>query len=55
MDRSLYPENWEAIALAVKEAANWTCQECDRLCRMPGESILQFCDRLDYLPVPPPD
>lgn len=25
---SLYPSDWETIALEVKEAANWTCEEC---------------------------
>lgn len=38
MNRKLYPANWEAIALAIKNEANWTCQECDRPCRRPGES-----------------
>ena len=47
MDRSLYPENWEAIALAVKTAANWTCQGCCRPCRRPGESVSAFIDRID--------
>lgn len=28
MDPSRYPDNWPEIAQAVKEAANWTCQEC---------------------------
>ena len=38
MNRKLYPKNWEAIAREIKEAANWTCQGCDRPCRRPGES-----------------
>ena len=37
MDRKLYPNNWEAIALDVKEQANWTCQECGKQCWRPGE------------------
>lgn len=37
MQRDLYPEDWEAIALAVKEAADWRCQECGKQCRRPGE------------------
>jgi len=37
MDRALYPPNWDAIALAVKQAANWTCEECGRECWKPGE------------------
>lgn len=37
MQRGLYPSNWEAIALAVKEAAGWRCQQCGKQCRRPGE------------------
>ena len=37
MKRELYPDNWEAIALAVKTKANWTCQTCGKPCRRPGE------------------
>lgn len=46
MIRSLYPLEWEQIALAVKTAADWTCQECGRPCRKPGESIAQLFQRL---------
>lgn len=28
MQRDLYPDNWEEIALDAKVAANWTCQRC---------------------------
>lgn len=42
MDRSRYPENWEAIALAVKEAADWECADCGRPCRRPGEPWVEF-------------
>jgi hypothetical protein len=28
MQRELYPDNWEEMALAAKVAANWTCQRC---------------------------
>jgi len=50
MDRSLYPDNWEEIALAIKTAADWTCQECDRPCRRPGESDGDLIGRIcrDY-------
>ncbi len=37
MQRELYPDDWEAIATAVKEAADWRCQECGKQCRRPGE------------------
>lgn len=26
--RGRYPVNWEALARACKDAANWTCQHC---------------------------
>jgi hypothetical protein len=32
MDRALYPKNWDTIALAIKEAAGWRCQECGKAC-----------------------
>lgn len=35
-DRTLYPDNWDQLASQVKDAANWTCQECGRPCRKPG-------------------
>lgn len=37
MDRARYPKDWEATALAVKEAAGWKCQACGAQCRRPGE------------------
>lgn len=37
MNDSLYPNDWPAIALAVKEANNWCCQACGKQCRRPGE------------------
>lgn len=37
MERDRYPDNWKEIALAVKEAASWRCQECGKQCRRPGE------------------
>lgn len=46
MDRSLYPPNWGEIAHAIKEAADWQCQECDRPCRRPGESLEELERRL---------
>ena len=42
MDRSRYPENWEAIALKVKNNADWECEECYRPCRRPGETWDDF-------------
>lgn len=44
-----YADNWNDIALQVKTAANWTCQNCDRPCRRPGELPTDFQDRLTEL------
>ena len=41
-DRSLYPGNWEEIALSVKEDASWHCEECGRPCRQPGIEWMAF-------------
>lgn len=37
MDRSKYPDDWDEIAVRIKEAAGWKCEKCDRQCRWPGE------------------
>jgi 5-methylcytosine-specific restriction endonuclease McrA len=37
MNRDLYPLNWEAIALAIKNAANWQCQACGKQCLRPEQ------------------
>lgn len=37
MDRSKYPDEWDEIALAVKEEADWQCEMCGKQCRRPGE------------------
>ena len=37
MQRELYPDDWEEIALAVKEDAGWRCECCGKQCRRPGE------------------
>lgn len=46
IDRKHYSSNWSAIALEVKNQANWTCENCKRLCRMPGENLSDFTDRI---------
>lgn len=30
MNRRLYPDDWEEIALAVKDEADWKCEGCGR-------------------------
>ena len=45
MDRSLYPDNWEELALQIKTEANWCCTECGRPCRQPNESFDAFLKR----------
>jgi hypothetical protein len=49
MDRTLYPDDWEAIAFRIKTAANWTCQQCQRPCRRPGETVDELAARLAEL------
>lgn len=46
MERDRYPADWEAIALQVKEAADWKCQDCGRECRKSGESLYDFIERI---------
>lgn len=46
MKRELYPVDWEAIATTVKDAADWTCQQCGRQCRRPGEPFRGHQDTL---------
>lgn len=58
--RKRYPPNWEQIATAVKQAADWQCEKCGRLCIRPGELPADFIKRLhlnfkhvqDYLEAP---
>lgn len=47
MNRKLYPANWEAIARAVKDEANWHCEQCGRPCRKPGESTWDLYKRIE--------
>ena len=46
MQRELYPANWEEIAFAKKEAADWKCQVCGKQCRKPGEPFVTHKDTL---------
>ena len=46
MDKSRYPANWEQIALGVKGAANWTCEQCGKVCRKSGEPHSEFIERI---------
>jgi 5-methylcytosine-specific restriction endonuclease McrA len=42
MDKSRYPENWNAIALGIKESAGWKCQRCDQQCLKPTDSTSEL-------------
>jgi 5-methylcytosine-specific restriction endonuclease McrA len=33
-----YPKNWKAIALKIKEKANWKCDKCGLQCLKPSDS-----------------
>lgn len=50
MQRHLYPKNWDAIAFAIKESANWKCVCCGKPCRRPKESLDAFYSRLENTP-----
>lgn len=45
MIRAWYPDNWDAIALAIKQEVQWTCEGCGRVCRQPGEPLAAFAER----------
>jgi hypothetical protein len=47
MNRKLYPKDWEAIALEIKQAANWTCEFCGKPCRPPEISLNQTGEWLE--------
>ncbi|MBW4465667.1 MAG: HNH endonuclease [Pegethrix bostrychoides GSE-TBD4-15B] len=46
MNRNLYPKNWGQIALDIKTAADWNCQQCGRPCRRPGEDDEELISRV---------
>ncbi len=35
---SRYPDNWKAIALLIKEKANWKCEKCGLQCLKPNDN-----------------
>mgnify|MGYP001810272016 CR=1 FL=1 len=42
INKSLYPPNWNSISLQVRSHANWTCEQCSKPCRQPGQSWDEF-------------
>ena len=48
MNKSLYPKNWHTIANNVKNSAKWRCQDCEKPCRMQGERLEDFIDRISF-------
>jgi len=42
MNRKLYPTNWDAIALEIKESNNWKCEQCGKQCKRSDESWGEF-------------
>lgn len=44
--RELYPDNWEEIAISIKDEVSWTCEECGKVCRKPGELTTDFLHRI---------
>ena len=39
MDKSKYPSDWNTIAEAIKDAADWQCEQCGMQCRRRGEEF----------------
>jgi hypothetical protein len=39
MDRSKYPDDWDAVARRIKDAAGWKCEKCGQQCRFPGDGF----------------
>lgn len=50
LERERHPDDWSTISLGIKAAANWCCQNCGRPCRMPGERLEDFADRISAHP-----
>ncbi|MDJ0900568.1 MAG: HNH endonuclease signature motif containing protein [Xenococcus sp. MO_188.B8] len=42
VNKSLYPDNWKELALAVKNSQNWRCECCGKKCYKPGERPLDL-------------
>ena len=38
-NRDRYPDDWEKIALRVKQSANWTCSKCGQICLSPDDKL----------------
>ncbi|MBE9157683.1 hypothetical protein IQ265_12725 [Nodosilinea sp. LEGE 06152] len=43
--RERYSDDWPQRARVLKDAAGWTCQQCDRPCRRPEESWAELEQR----------
>lgn len=37
--KNRYPVDWNEISFLIREGNDWTCQECGRQCRRPGEPL----------------
>ncbi|MBW4514549.1 MAG: hypothetical protein KME11_04930 [Timaviella obliquedivisa GSE-PSE-MK23-08B] len=48
LELSRYPKDWKRFSHRLKQQAGWQCQWCDRPCRQPQESWLQFKLRVWY-------
>ena len=56
--KARYPQDWNVIAAQVKHEANWICQQCQRPCRQPSETLADFLKRVQvwrqaHTPTPP--
>ncbi|WP_233501845.1 HNH endonuclease [Acaryochloris thomasi] len=48
LERHRYPADWKAIATSIKEEAGWQCENCGKVCRRTGESLMDYIQRSQY-------
>ena len=53
MEKHKYPKDWDRIALECKTRAEWTCAACSKKCRMKGEALEDFAERIGFMPDKP--
>jgi 5-methylcytosine-specific restriction endonuclease McrA len=53
-NRARYPRDWKAISLAIRERANWKCEECGAANGEPhpitGSRVVLTVAHLDHVP-----
>ncbi|ACB54615.1 hypothetical protein cce_5269 (plasmid) [Crocosphaera subtropica ATCC 51142] len=53
-NRDRYPDDWDEIALRVKQSANWTCSKCGQICLSPDDKLsINLCPTILYKAIHP--